>query len=359
MPRRRILVVLIVLLLTAGLAGLGCCTPAGYYAREARDGVRFLTARRPIDKVLADPETDDGLRRQLEIAVAAREFAVSALGLPDNKSYRHYADLGRPYASWIVTAAPELSLAPVQWCFPIAGCVTYRGYFSPRRAERFAGKLRRRGSDVDVSGVAAFSTLGWLADPVLSTFVHQPPAALAGLIFHELAHQRLYVRDDTRFNESFATFVELEGVDRWLAATGREADREAFESGKTRQRELTELLAVTRERLAELYGSARSDEVKRARKTEIFAGLERDVASLREKWGFEADGDGDPEEWNNADLVAVQAYWDLVPAFRRLHDRAGGDLERFYASAEALAALDPAERQARLDELTAASAAAR
>lgn len=357
MPRRRILVFLVILLLAAGLAGLGCCTPAGYYAREARDGLRFLNARRPIDKVLADPGTDGGLRRQLEVAVAAREFAVSELGLPDNKSYRHYADLGRPYASWIVTAAPELSLAPVQWCFPIAGCVTYRGYFSPQRAERFADKLRRRGSDVDVSGVAAFSTLGWLADPILSTFVHQPPAALAGLIFHELAHQRLYVRGDTRFNESFATFVELDGVDRWLAATGREADYEAFESGKARRRELTELLTAARERLAELYASDRPNELKRARKTEIFARLERDVASLREGWGFE--GDGEPEEWNNADLVAVQAYWDLVPAFRRLHDRAGGDLERFYASADALAALEPTEREARLDELMAANVAAR
>lgn len=355
MRRARLFVLLLVL---AALTGLGCCTPAGYYAREAWDGVRLLSARRPIERVVADPETSPELRLQLEVAVAARDFAVAELGLPDNKSYRRYADLGRPYASWIVTAAPELSLVPIQWCFPVAGCVTYRGYFSPRRAERFAGKLRRRGSDVDVAGVAAFSTLGWFADPVLSTFVHRPPAALAGLIFHELAHQRLYVQNDTRFNESFATFVELEGVARWLEATDREAERDSFETGKRRRRELNALLTRARERLAELYASDQPDAVKRGRKTEIFAALAAEVDALRAGWGLEVDATG--EEWNNADLVAIEAYWDLVPVFRHLYERADGDLARFYRAAEGLAALEPAARQTRLDELaTKASAGER
>lgn len=349
--RRRLLV--LACLLAAGLVGLGCCTPAGYYAREAVDGVRFLAARRSIERVIADPDTTGELRRQLEIAVAAREFAVTELGLPDNQSYRRYADLGRPHASWIVTAAPELSLVPITWCFPVAGCVSYRGYFSPRRAERFADRLRRRGVDVDVAGVDAFSTLGWFADPVLSTFVHRRPASLAGLIFHELAHQRLYVKGDTRFNESFATLVELEGVERWLAAAERPGEREAFDAGNRRRRELNELLAGSRARLVELYAAELPDEVKRARKREIFAELEAGLSGLRAGWGFEPGAAGAVEEWNNADLVAVEAYWDLVPALRRLLAEARGDLDVFYAECEVLAALEPEERAARLAALAA------
>ena len=193
--RRRALLVLGLVL--AALVALVGCTPVGYYAREAFDGARMVTGRRSIDKLLARPTTAPELREKLEVADAARRFAIAELGLPDNGSYRHYVDLGRPYASWVVTAAPELSLVPIQWCFPVAGCVSYRGYFSPRRAERFAEKLRRRGADVDVAGVEAFSTLGWLADPVLSTFIRREPASLGGLIIHELAHQRLYVKGDT------------------------------------------------------------------------------------------------------------------------------------------------------------------
>ncbi len=345
---------------TAGVRGLlalalaavtlAGCSGLRYYAHLARGGLDLLVKRRPIARVLRDPATPPELRRRLELALRIREFAIADLGLPDNRSYLAYAALGRERAAWNVVAAGELSIEPVTWCFPIAGCVTYRGYFSRRRAERFAARLARKGFDVDVGGVTAFSTLGRLRDPVLDTFVFLPEEDLAGLLFHELAHQRLYVADDTVFNESFATAVEREGVRRWLAA-GDDGERVAAYLERLRREDaFAERVLDTRERLAAVYAEPRPDDWKRRRKAEILDDLR---ASSRSSEALAGSGHDD---WlgpglNNARLAAFGAYHELVPAFAALLERRGGDLASFYAEVERLAGLSAAARRARLGDL--------
>jgi predicted aminopeptidase len=340
----------------AGLMLAGRST-LSYYAQAGWGGLRLLARDRSIEKILAAPEMDSRLRKQLEIVLDIREFASRELRLPDNGSYRRYVEVDGPYVTWIVVAAPQLSLEPMVWCFPIAGCVSYRGYFSPGGAQRFAETLRQRGYDVTVSGVRAFSTIGWFKDPVLSTFVFDPPASLAGVVFHELAHQRLYVKNDTRLNESFATVVESEGVRRWLERDGRRDDLALFETGKERQRQVLELLSGYRDRLATLYDSAVSDEEKRRRKRQIFADLETEYRSLEGSWGQRQE-ERQIREWNNADLVSVEAYHHLVPPLRALLAQLSGDLEGFYQQVSWLAELSPEERQLRLAELEASGVAA-
>lgn len=339
------------------LAAILLALPFGgcYLTRTAAGGLRLLAERRPIDRVLADPHTDPAQAAKLRRVVAAREFAGAELALPDGGSYRTWVALDRPYAVWNVVATPELSLTPETWCFPVAGCVSYRGYFSERRAERFADRLRRRGLDVDVAGVAAYSTLGWFADPVLSTFLELPPPELAGLLFHELAHQRLYVPGDVPFNESFASTVELAGVRRWLLQHGEGGELAAWLARRHRAEQLDSLLAAGRERLAEVYAADRPDAWKRQQKRAAFAELERRYRTLRDDaWG----GWDGYDAWfgqglNNAHLAALAAYDRWVPAMQTLLAREGGDLERFYAVVERLGERPPAEREAILAALTA------
>src|SRR4051812_10885006 len=201
------------------LLALSASSLCGCYLIQAATGqMQIVSKRQPIAEVIRDPATSEKLKARLEYVAAARDFASRELGLPDNESYRSYADLGRPYVVWNVFAAPEFSVEPRQWCFPIAGCVVYRGYFSEAAAQRYARKLRRRGDDVAVGGVAAYSTLGHFKDPVLSTMLGWSDAQLAATLFHELAHQVVYVPGDSQFNESFATVVEEAGLERWLAA---------------------------------------------------------------------------------------------------------------------------------------------
>ncbi len=317
-----------------------------------------MVKRQPIARLLEDPATPEELRRKLQAVERIREFAFSELGLPDNGSYRAYVELApeadasrRTAVVWNVVAAPELSTAPLTWCFPVAGCVAYRGYFSHRRADRFADRLRRRGYDVTVSGAAAYSTLGWFEDPLLSTVIDYPEVHLAGLIFHELSHQSVYVQDDTRFNESFATAVEIEGVRRWLAAGDRpETELTEYLAQLERQDDFADLLLATRERLQETYGLEADDEWKRQRKHEIFIELRAMLQQIQESWGDTAVLG---ERWlegevNNADLAAVGNYRELVPGFQRLLDEHGGDLEIFYEAVRELAKLSLEERENRL-----------
>jgi predicted aminopeptidase len=248
-----------------------------------------------------------------------------------------------------VTAAGELSIEPVEWCFLFAGCVTYRGYFERERAERFADGLRAEGYDVSIGGVAAFSTLGWFADPVLSTFLERSGPELAGLIFHELAHQRVYVKNGTEFNESFATAVEVEGVRRWLQARGLEADLSEYLEARARNAEFVALVLAYRERLAAVYGADRPDGWKRRRKAEVFDELRAEYGRLRESWG----GDDRYDGWfgdglNNARLSSIGAYHGLEPGFRRLLDDLDGDLEAFYAEVGRLSGLPAGERESAL-----------
>lgn len=341
------------LLLAAALAALaGGCANVGYYLHSVAGQLGIWGRERPIEEVLADEATPEALRARLEGVIALREFAARELALPAARSFRHYADLERPFAVWNVYAAPEFSVEPLRWCFLFAGCVSYRGYFSEQRARRFAASLAERGYDVYVAGVAAYSTLGYFSDPVLSTFVHFPPVEIARLVFHELAHQVLYVPDDTTFNESFAVAVETEGVRRWLARSGDAAALVEFERGERLRAELARLVERYRGRFDALYRSGLEEREMRARKRALFAELEEDYRRLARGAGAPAAGRapllGEP---NNARLAALALYRGYVPAFAALLARSGGDLERFYREARALAQLPAAERAARLRAL--------
>ncbi len=334
------------ILVPVSAALLAGCSAAGYYGQSVWGGLQLLVKRRPIETVIAGRGAPPDLKARLRIALEIRDFASRELALPDNGSYRSYVDLGRPFAVWNVVAAPELSVVPLTWCFPIAGCVAYRGYFSEARAERFAAGLRAEGYDVDVAGVTAFSTLGWFADPVLNTFVDLPEPDLAGLIFHELAHQVAYAKDDTSFNESFATAVEAAGVARWLTRGGRDDLLAGYQTARRREEELVELIFGYRERLAAVYGEERPDAWKRERKREELAALRADYQALKARWGGYRGFDGWFERgFDNADLAAVGAYHTLVPAFEGLLARLDADLPRFYAEVRRIAALPPRERE--------------
>jgi predicted aminopeptidase len=337
---------------------MGGCATVEYYSQAVLGHFEVLQRARPIDEVIADPASPEALRARLAKVREIRAFAVAELGLPDNGSYRGYADLGRPFVVWNVFAAPALSVEPVQSCFPVAGCVSYRGYYSHAAATAHAGALAARGFDTYVGGVPAYSTLGWFDDPVLSTFVRYPDAELARLIFHELAHQVLYVKDDTVFNESFATAVELAGVERWLAAQATDAERRVFEAYQRQRRDFLALLLEYRGRLAAAYAGDAPDAAKRVQKTALLDALRTDYERLKaERWaGFAGYDRFFANGVNNANLASVAAYTELVPAFNALLAREGGDLPRFYAAARTLAKLPRPERQAALERLAPAVA---
>ena len=338
------------LLLFAALAPLlGGCAALGYYAQAARGQMDLLRRATPIEQELANPAVAPELKTKLREVMRIREFASRELDLPDNDSYKRYADLGRRYALWNVFAAPEFAVAPITFCFPIAGCVAYRGYFVEADAQAAAVVLRAQGNDVYVGGVPAYSTLGWFDDPVLSTFIRYPEAELARLMFHELAHQLLYVKGDTRFNESFAVTVERAGVERWLAANGNARERASYEHLQAIKSGFVALLLKYQGILKAYYQLDIPAEQKRQGKARRFAEMEAEYRELKASWGGFAGYDrwfaGNP---NNATLASVALYTDLVPAFTALLDREGGDLPRFYAAVKALAKLPRDERDATL-----------
>jgi predicted aminopeptidase len=337
------------LFLVASVTLLGGCQTLSYYAQAIGGQMELWNEARPIDRLVRDEKTDYGLRERLARIAEIRDFASRELALPDDGSYREYADLNRDYAVWNVFAASEFSLDPVQWCFPIAGCVAYRGYFSEEKARAFAVGLQARGYDVFVGGVPAYSTLGWFDDPVLSTFVSYPEAEIARLIFHELAHRVAYVRDDTMFNESFATAVELEGVERWIGKRGTPERHQAFRVAQARKEQFLELTGRTRERLRAVYAQDLPEPQKRAAKAEVLRGMRAEYDELKLAWGGFAGYDRwFDEPLNNAKLVSVAAYSDLVPAFRRMLDESNGDMASFYREVQRLARLPKAERLAAL-----------
>ncbi|MCY3929565.1 MAG: aminopeptidase [Acidobacteria bacterium] len=357
--RRRVLAVAAALVLAVLAAS---CGSMRYYSQAVWGGADVLVKRKPIARLLEPGRADllsAATRERLELILGIREFASSELGLPDNRSYRSYADLGRPYAVWNVVAAPRLSVEPKTWCYPIAGCAAYRGYFNERAARRYGDRLADQGFDVRVGGVAAYSTLGWFADPVLNTFLDYADADLAALIFHELAHQVVYVKDDSAFNESFATAVEVAGVRRWLRSQGRNEELAVFEQGRERRRDLNRFLLEVREELEALYASDDSDERKLTLKAEVFRSLagryRRDLVPAWRASGSGGGGESDLGEWlsrlNNADLISIATYSDLVPAFLGLLEASGGSFPAFYAEVERLAGLEPVERQTALDAL--------
>jgi predicted aminopeptidase len=303
---------------------------------------------------LADPGSSDALKQRLALSQRMRDWAVTELKLPDNASYRRYADLKRRAAVWNVVAAPELSLVLKTWCFPIVGCVGYRGYFDRTQADAYADHLRRESLEVSVYGVPAYSTLGqlpgdWLADPLLNTFIFYPEGELARLIFHELAHQVAYAKDDTEFNESFATAVERIGGRRWLATMASQAARDDYARYDGRRQDFRRLTGAYRDRLDALYRSGASDADKRARKAELMAALRDDYAAMKtQRWAGFSGYDAWFEHANNASFGVLAAYNGLVPDFERLFEREGGDFTRFYAEVRRLTTLTSAERRAAL-----------
>ncbi len=332
------------------------CAEIAYYAQAAHGQWQLLAARRPLDQALADPAASAALRAGLERAQAMRRFAVAALDLPEG--YGAYADLRRPAATWNVVATPELSLEPRRWCYPIAGCLGYRGYFAEADARAEAGRLREQGWDVAVGASPAYSTLGWFDDPLLNTFVAWPAGRLAELMFHELAHRKLFVPGDTAFNEGYATAVGRLGARAWLRAEGSEAERDAYAQDETRRRAFVALVLGTRDALAAVYAAGRPEADQRAAKAEAFARLRRDYAALKAAWGGWSGYDRwFAEDLNNARLAGLGTYQDEAPAFEALFERVAGDFAALHRVAAELAALPEAERRARLAELRAGSSA--
>ena len=337
------------------LAGLMCvvlggCSSVSYYSQLASGQWQLLQAREPVAKVIADPTRPQVLREHLAQSQKARTFASQQLHLPDNQSYRLYADIGRPYVVWNVFATSEFSLLPQTHCFPIAGCVAYRGYYTQGAARGEAALLQLRGMDVSIGGVEAYSTLGWFNDPIMSSMMRWGDERLATVIFHELAHQRFYVKDDTEFNESFATFVEQEGTRQWRAARGLAP---ASESTLKQRDQFIQLILDTRSRLERLYAQPLAAVAMRQAKAAEFERLRREYRQMRDsQWG------GDPryDAWvnqpmNNARLLPFGLYDQWVPAFAALFRREGGDWLRFYGAVEQLGRLPVEQRKLALRQL--------
>ena len=342
-----------VILVIAAATMLVSCSSLNYYAQAAQGQLTLLSDARPIEDWLADQNTNAKLKLRLATARQIRTFAVQELSLPDNNSYKNYASLARPFVLWNVVATPELSLKPIQWCFPVAGCVSYRGYYSKEAATAYGRELRAQGNDVQVGGVPAYSTLGWFNDPLISTFIYYPDAELARLLFHELSHQVVYVQDDSQFNESFASAVEEAGVERWLSGYGNQVMRDNYIKFSARKKEFLKLLLNCRSALEKNYASKAGQAEKRAIKARLFHQLKLDYQVLKESWGDFAGYDRFfAEPLSNAHLASIATYNDFIPAFRALLVREK-TFPRFFAAARALGELEKAERHKQLKRLAA------
>ena len=363
-PRPRLAAPILALL--AGLALAGCAHTEGalgYYWQSVQGHARLLQAARPLDEWIANESTPAPLRARLQLAQRARHFAVQELGLPDNASYRSYADLGRSAAVWNVVAAPPYALELHRWCFPFTGCIGYRGYFQEADAQAEGARLAAQGLEVDVYGVPAYSTLGYLdwvgGDPLLNTFIGWPEGEFVRLLFHELAHQVVYAQGDTLFNESFATAVERLGTERWLATQARPEVRQAFAASEERRQSFRALTRATRARLAEIYeqnkAPAHDSQALNAMKSGAMQDFRARYAVLRERWlaqGARVEGyDRWVAQANNASFAAQAAYDAWVPAFEALFAQQGQRWDAFYDAVRHLAALPQDERHARLQAL--------
>ncbi|MFQ5661194.1 MAG: aminopeptidase [Gammaproteobacteria bacterium] len=310
---------------------LSSCANFAYYGQSLSGQLEILEKRRSIDKILSDPTTPRDLKKRLEQVHEITEFANRALYLPAHGSYRTYADLSREYVVWNVVAAPAFSLAPLRWCFLIVGCLPYRGYFAKQDAIRFAGKLRARGYDVHFGGVSAYSTLGWFDDPVLNTMLRRDRTEWARVIFHELAHQKIYIKNDTGFNEAFADSIALVGVRRWLHANYPAEALHRFERAQHREEQFLQLVFSYRRKLEALYASDLPVIKKRSRKSAIFKFMLADYRKMRARWGDHDEYDAWFENGlNNARLATLLTYRDLVPGFLALLQAVDNNLQEFY-----------------------------
>jgi len=340
------------LICLSSLLFLSGCSSLNYYLDGINGHLDVLAKSKDIESVINDPKSSDSLIKQLRLTLEVRAFASRVLKLPENNSYRSFADLKRDFVVWNVIAAPEFSIQPRQWCFFWVGCLNYRGYFSKDDAEGYADELRRDGFDVYVGGVRAYSTLGWTDDPLLNTMLYKEPVRLAALIFHELAHQQVYIKDDSSFNESFATAVEMAGVQRWLNAQG---DMQAYQRYQTRyqfREAYSTLVQQTREQLNHMYRQASSVEKKRTDKVRILQAFQTNLIELSRQHNDIWKG----HSWletplNNAHLSLVATYHTWVPAFMYLLEKVNGDLDKFYKAVEELGDLSITQRSASLELL--------
>lgn len=332
-------------------SGLTGCIGVSYYAQSLKGHAEIMAARQDVGRLIDDPSTPEALRARMASASAIRRFATDELALPDNDSYRSYVDIGRDAVTWAVFAAPEFSLAPRTWCFPVFGCVPYRGYFSREAAVEAAVELQRQGLDVYVTGIIAYSTLGWSSDPLLSTMFGRDETYLAGLVFHELAHQRVYVNGDSEFNEAFAVAVETTGVRKWLRAAGDAAGLRRYEADRKRRAEFLALLSRTRDELSRVYDGSGTPEQRSAAKAAAIEKLRINYRQMRDgRWrGYRGYDPWFDAPINNAKLAATFVYDDRVTAFLRLFDLCSGDYPRFYALVRRLGALDKAQRAEMLE----------
>lgn len=332
---KKITAVLWILFLLTSFLG---CQTFHYYSQAIEGQCRILLKRQPISKIMADPESSEDLRVRLEFILTVLEFAETKLQLPVNNHYRTYVDLKRPFVLWNVFAAPEFSLTPKTWCYPVAGCAVYRGYFAKENALQFADTLRKQGYDVYVGGVTAYSTLGWFDDPVLSTFIGQSEARTASLIFHELAHQVLFVPDDTAFNESFATFIEQEGLRRWQHASGTSPIYAEYLRQHRIREQFVRLIMHCRQSLESLYQKKITASEKRVKKATIFSELQNEFNRLKtHQIGLSAYDTWINKSLNNAKIGSVVAYNDFLPAFHEILSQNGGKLDLFFEACRQLA----------------------
>lgn len=346
----RILQLLVVLLIVVLLSA---CETLGYYQQAARGQLAILWSRQDIEKLLAGNDITGVLRNKLTSVLAIRQFAIEELQLPAGDNFLSYVEIDREHLVWNVFAAPEFSMDPVNWCYPIAGCVSYRGYFQEEMALQFANQLEsEEGLDVYTGGVDAYSTLGWFKDPVPSTVLDRKTYQLAGLVFHEFAHQLVYLSGDTRFNESFATAVEQEGLRRWLRAEMDVNSLQQAEQEASRQAQFVELVMMYKERFETLYAQEMEDEEKRLRKRQLQDDMRSAYDALKNEWGGVPAYDGwFSRSLNNAQLSTVSSYNELVPAFQKLLSQNHNNLTVFYEQVRELAQLDAKERNLRLQSL--------
>lgn len=337
--------------LSGSLLFLAGCETVSYYYQAVEGHLSILNKRRSIETLL-ETDLDEKTKSKLELVLKARQFAKEEMKLPVDDNYAHYVDLERDYVVWNVVAAPEFSIKPKKWCYPIVGCLSYRGYYDKDDALNYAKKLKQESLDVYTGGVAAYSTLGWFNDPVLNTFLRRDDANLAALIFHELAHQLLYFKHDTTFNESFATTVELEGLRRWLERYGNPADLKKRQTYLENKTTFLNFLLTFRQELAEVYESSSSDEQKRASKQKLFAGLEDKYNEQAKHWENPKIFSG----WfkhpiNNARLSTIATYHDQVKPLQTLLKIHNYDFKEFYAVCKSLENFTVEERRARLESL--------
>lgn len=337
------------LLLLTVIPVLSACDTLSYYTQAVRGQAAILLAREPIRNLLDDADIDARLRQQLLLVDAARDFAEQQLALSADGSFTTYVDPGRQFMVWNVFAAPWNAVDLRSWCFPVAGCVTYRGYFSEQAARKFASRLQAQGYDVFVGGVDAYSTLGWFADPLPAPLLRRTDEQLVGLIFHELSHQRLYLPGDTRFNESFATFVEQQGIRQWHQHQGSVQAHDGMSTALEARKRFTDFVLMYRERFRQLYAAGHSDADELAQlKQQLFEQMRSDWMSTADAASYAGWFAG---ELNNARLATVGAYFDWVPAFEQLYENSGSNFARFYTAAEALSKLPAPERLAEIERL--------